>query len=260
MRQIQDLTLNKKRERQLVSMKLRERKRKFCENFKVLTTPNEALGLRATGIPNSYEFSVDDLFKNSDIDPEIAIPNLDIRREEGRCKPAFNTLTGQLHNSFRRILNGARIDNICVETTRYFGYGEVYRDGLVELAALDAASMYETPLFDPDWATGLLAHLLMWIDRVRKKISHPNLKYTIQVELCVRGIEVFLCKKQDPGLSQEIPLTSYVFREYSFNDTEHEVRDLLEHFQGDLFKLVGQHCPERYEISSVSEIQPKKLS
>ena len=219
--------------------------------------------MKVTGVPMNQRLYVDDVFKNRDIDPDLAFPKLIISRNQ-RPDPVFNETFQRLNGTFHPVLRGARLQShLVIEKMFNFIYAEVYRNGLLEIGSLAVASQFKDHYFDLDLVTGIFAHLVVWGDKFRNKASSTS-KYAIEVEICVRGVAVSLGKDQifrdgnNKSLQKSLVFPKYELgRNDSGNDT---VQDLVNCFQHDLFNSVGWHLPEQQTISNVWDNQTEKTS
>ena len=71
MREIQDMTLNLSRGLQGMEAKLRERSDRFAREFTRLETPEDAFGIRITGVPLSDDIRIESVFQGNDIINEL---------------------------------------------------------------------------------------------------------------------------------------------------------------------------------------------
>ena len=95
MREIQDMTLNLSRGLQgMEKAKLRERSDRFAREFTRLETPEDAFGIRITGVPLSDDIRIESVFQGNDIINEFAKPTIKV------CRQGTNDMDGDLKSIF----------------------------------------------------------------------------------------------------------------------------------------------------------------
>lgn len=256
MREIQDLTLNTARGLERIENKLNERKRRFEEEFERLQTPEQAIGLRITGIPLDPSSSVDKVYENGEIIKEFSRPKVSSISfpSNTNTKRYFTVLLDYLHDSRTEpMLQGARIEtDPQLLSGRMFNYGEIYCDGLVELGFLANGDEFQEFEFESDYAVGLMAYLLAWIEKMKRDTGTIVSEYAIQVEFKVRDTLILLDSRSHPvqDYSIDTSLKSRVFPKYSYCGRD-DVDNLLKRFERDLLNSVGidvRSQSEKYHI------------
>lgn len=242
MREIQDLTLNTLRGLDRIEDKLNERKRKFKEEFGRLKHPNQAFGLRITSLPVDENSFVAKVFHNQTIKHELSRPMIKILRGKQPCQES-SLLPNLLPAFYRPILRGAREENFnsCEVNVSLGVYGEIYSDGLIELGFITTHEYFiKFDCFLSNYALGLMAQMLAWIDKVKSSSLLITSEYTIQVEFLVNNAAIPLCYDQFHRSHKGIDtnLKSLVFPNYSYGGHS-EVDDLLKLFERDLLNSVG---------------------
>ena len=240
MTEIQDLTLNTTRGLKRTNKDLKDRKKRFEEEFNRLTTPEQAIGLRITGVPVDLRRDIDQLFVNRTIDSRFSLPIFEIKQAD-RLLAEHQYLIEILSGSVRPILRGARQDTFRIVTGLLdFAFGEVHCNGLIELGFLSVAELFENHRLNPEIIIGLFAHLLKWVEKVRDNTTSTRSEYLIDVEFRVR--ETTVCLGYDRGhmhvRNEEIQLTDTSFPPYPFGIGS-EIELLLNQFRRDLFHWVG---------------------
>lgn len=244
MREIQDLTLNSSRGLERINEKFQERSKRFKEEFEQLETPDQALGLRITGIPLDVFNSVEKVYENGEIVMEFK-PPIEFSvysANDDNTKEYFRYLLNEL--DFSRtvpILQGARIESDPHSPYRgqMFTYGEIYSEGLIELGFLSNGDVFEEFGFEPNYVVGLMAYLLTWSEKMKRNTRTIVSEYAIQVEFYVQDTSILL--NSHPNSVQRdligTSLKSRVFPKYSYSGRA-DFDTLLKHFERDLLNSV----------------------
>ena len=201
MREIQDMTLNLARGTELLERRLRERSRKFEEEFKRLETPDDAFGFRMTAVPVGDEIRFGSVYSGGNLIEELRPPEVEIWRGLNNRESRLNTIRSlhamHFHN-WQPMLRAARLEGSHKwdwKTARVAStaYAEIHADGLLEWGFLSSHYFrpphnLENPVemsFDSETPVSTLAGLLMWADRVRQQALAPGAEYAIQPQFRV---------------------------------------------------------------------------
>ena len=240
MNDIQTLILNTSRGLKRIDKDLKYRKKKFEKEFSRLTTPNQALGIRFTGVPIDERRDIDKLFVNRTIDQRFSLPIFEIKQDDRRLSE-HEYLSECLSGGDRPILRGARRDTYrLVKPLLDFAYSEIYCSGLVELGYLSAGEYFQTIRLDPEIVIGFFAHLLKWVEKVRDNAISPRTEYLINLEFRVRDAPVRLGYNRGyiNTMDTEVHLSDTSFPPYPFY-LDSDIELMLNQFRRDLFNWVG---------------------
>ncbi len=196
MREIRDMTLNLAHGTERLERQLRERSRKFEEEFKRLETPDDAFGFRMTAVPVGDEVRFGSVFTGGNLIEELRPPHVEIGRGSNNRDSRLRTIRS-LHamhfHDWRPMLRAARVEESHDwnrRVTRY-AYAEVHADGLLEWGFVSnrlVGVFPEDPVetnFDSETPVSTLAGLLVWADRVRHQASAPGAEYAVQPQFRV---------------------------------------------------------------------------
>lgn len=250
MREIQDMTLNLSRGLERLERRLAERKERFGQEFRRLTTPKDAWGIRLTAVPVGEEFRIDPVFRQGRIAAEFEEPWHKVRiRVNGEERPLDPDLS-ELFPGFRRYwkprlraTRGELEPNFSSTRLYRHFYQEFHSDGLAEMGLVSIRSLEtknDCP-FPPTYHVGMFANLAVWADRARKEMNVPTAEYALEVEMHARGdaLEVGHWKRFLPGDYPTLPPGRTVFPGYSLGDPG-SIHDLLALFNRDFWNSLGQ--------------------
>ncbi len=196
MREIRDMTLNLAHGTERLERQLRERSRKFEEEFKRLETPDDAFGFRMTAIPVGDEVRFGAVFTGGSLLEGLRPPHVQVGRGSNNRDSRLRTirsLHGMHFQDWRPMLRAARAQESHDwnrRVTRH-AYAEVHADGLLEWGFVSNRLVGEFPddpaetNFDSETPISTLARLLVWADRVRQQASAPGAEYAIQPQFRV---------------------------------------------------------------------------
>ena len=165
MKEIQDLTLNTSRGLEALEWRLKQRKEQFGKEWDRLPTPAKFIGFRFTGLPIEQRTHVQRVFDKGRIVTEYELPRVKVRRVN-QVEVYSSDFLGLRLESYRPILRGARVQTRDDEHEIHrSGYAEVHEDGLLEIGFLSSVveCISSEIILDPDWAVGVFANLLEWI-------------------------------------------------------------------------------------------------
>ena len=198
MREIQDMTLHLARGTERLERRLRERSRKFKEEFKRLETPDEAFGFRMTAVPVGDEISFGSVYTDGSLIEELRPPEIEIRRGSNNRDTQLRTIREShdiLFHDWQPMLRAARVKKSLDWDGRVqrFVYAEIHADGLLEWGFLSNRRFIDfqtndNPVemhFDSETPVSTLAGLLVWADRVRQQASAPGAEYAVQPQFRV---------------------------------------------------------------------------
>lgn len=91
------------------------------------------------------------------------------------------------------ILQGARTEtDPQLSSGRMFTYGDIYCEGLIELGSLSNEDEFEEFGFESDYAVGLMAYLLAWIEKMKRNTRTIVSEYTLHVQFNDRDTIILL--------------------------------------------------------------------
>ena len=201
MREIQEMTLNLARGTERLERRLRERSRKFEEEFKRLVTPDDAFGFRMTAVPVAAEIRFGSVYKGGNLIEELRPPEVQIKRGFNNRDSQLRTirsLHGMHFHDWRPMLRAARVQESHDwnrRVTRY-AYAELHADGLLEWGFLSTRLVGVFPEdpaethFDSETPVATLARLLVWADSVRQRAAAPGAEYAVQPQFKVTAENV----------------------------------------------------------------------
>ena len=265
--EIQDMTLNVSRGMERFEKRLQERSKRFQQVLNRLKTPNESFALRFTALPVGEDIMFDRVYRQNNIREDL------LTTWRGVCyKGRKRTLDSQIElppepDSWRPVLRGARGEKHGIPVKNYyFGYQELYCDGLLEMGYVSCNSEQTTkPLnLHPDWPFVLFANFIVWADHVRKESSSPMAEYGIQVEVLQQGRKVRLANDFDKmtavemdalmraqdeiNLDKKFPeITNITFPTYELGHEE-SPKDMLNTFFNDFYDWLGINKDENIEL------------
>ena len=112
MREIRDMTLNLARGTERLERQLRERSRKFEEEFKRLETPDDAFGFRMTAVPIGDEIRFGSVYTGGNLIEELRPPEVEVERglnnRDSRLR-TIRSLHGMHLQDWRPMLRAARV-------------------------------------------------------------------------------------------------------------------------------------------------------
>ena len=201
--EIQDMTLNLARGTERLERRLRERSRKFGEEFKRLETPDEAFGFRMTAVPVGDEIRFGSVYTGGSLIEELRPPEVEIGRGSNNRDSRLRTIReshGMHFHEWRPMLRAARVEESHDWDGRVqsFAYAEIHADGLLEWGLLSNRLIrgFHTNdnsvemNFDSETPVSTLAGLLVWADRVRQQASAPGAEYAVQPQFRVTADSV----------------------------------------------------------------------
>ena len=198
MREIQDMTLNMARSTERLERQLRERSRKFEEEFKRLETPGDAFGFRMTAVPVGDEIRFESVYSGGKLIEGLQPPDIEIGRGSNDRDSRLRTIRGvhAMHfDDWRPMLRAARVEEShnWDRTVQSYAYAEIHADGLLEWGFLSNRLMRafrtnENPAemnFDSETPISTMAGILVWADRVRQQASASGAEYAVQPQFRV---------------------------------------------------------------------------
>ena len=241
MREIQDLTLNTQRGLDRLEHRLSQRSKGYLQEFRRLSTPDEAFGVRATAVPVDDDIMFDRVFGRSDLyRPPFQIS----------WQGKISMITAKHPNSWRPILRGARSDSglheewtVLADDWPRYDYEEVHSDGLVEVVDMSCSDTLNTGR-----VVAAFASVLIWADTMRNVASKPTSEYAVDVEIFANGRDLSLAggasHRSFYGIFQgekfgRLPKGPTRFPRYSLPGSD-EIPMLAALFEQDLWDAVGK--------------------
>ena len=250
MREIRDMTLNLARGTERLERRLRERSRKYEEEFKHLETPDDAFGFRMTAVPVGDEVRFGSVVTGGNLIEELRPPHVEIGRGSNNRDSRLRTIRS-LHamhfHDWRPMLRAARVEerhDWNRRVTRY-AYAEVHADGLLEWGFVSnrLVGVYpEDPAetnFDSETPVSTLARLLVWADRVRRQASAPGAEYVVQPQFKVTADSINVGGNDDGVVVGTIERNDTDFPLYPL-ETSSEISKTVSHFERDFWNYFRQ--------------------
>ena len=231
--EIQDMTLNVSRGMERFERRLQKRSERFQQELNRLKTPNESFGIRLTALPVGEDILFDRVYHQHNIRNDLLSPwhNVCYKKD---TRIQLECPYGLPPDFWRPVLRGVRGENHRNATDyHYFGYQELYCDGLLEMGyascnsiGLDSADKTKKrhPLhLDPDWPFVLFANFIVWANHIRRKSSSPMAEYGIQVEILQKGRKVRLAKNDNARAAAFMHVLTHAQDERRLNETFPEI-------------------------------------
>ena len=252
MREIQDMTLNLARGTERLERRLRERSRKFEEEFKRLESPDDAFGFRITAIPVGGEIRFGSVFTGGNLIEELRPPEVEIERgldnRDSRLR-TIRSLHGMHFHDWRPMLRAARVQeshNWGQKAVR-FAYAEFHADGLLEWGFVSNRLFRDSPTsenpvetnFDSETPVSTLARLLVWADSVRQRAAAPGAEYAVQPQFKVTADSVNVGGNDDRIAVGTIKRNDTDFPLYPL-EASGEIDKTVSRFERDFWNYFGQ--------------------
>ena len=237
MREIQDLTLNTTRGAKRLEKRIKKRAKRFSQEFERFDKPNQAFGIRVTGIPTNERDLLSQIFLNGQIDSSYSLPNVALGRQ-GATDRNMTYLLESLTRIYRPVLRGARTENSWYPQSKKLCYAEALNDGLIEIGFVSDSEKFNKYFVEPDWIVGLFGCGLGWIQKFRKNSSVVAMEYVVSVETYVQDNEVNFGHNRSMFPENNRHLKNTKFPKYLFG-LDSTIEDLLVLFQRDLYNSVG---------------------
>ena len=206
MREIQDMTLNVTRGLERLDKKLRERAARFEHEFKRLTSPDDAYGIRITAVPVGDDIRISKIcrpyFK---LVEGLNTPKVTVTRQLPDQKPTAVNGVSELHRvghtQWSPQLRAARSRPLHddLPDVTYHGYLELHCDGLVEFGWLAVIQDSNKELLYSDYALRELANVICWADTLRCYADAGSAEYALEVAIHVKGEKLFVLPGWDSG-------------------------------------------------------------
>ena len=250
MREIQDMTLNLARGTERLERRLRERSRKFEEEFKRLETPDDAFGFRMTAVPVRDEIRFGSVFTGGNLTEELRPPHVEIGRGSNNRDSRLRTIRSShaMHfHDWRPMLRAARVEenhDWDRRVTRY-AYAEVHADGLLEWGFVSnrlVGVFPENPVetnFDFETPVSTLAGLLVWADRVRQQASTPGAEYAVQPQFRVTADSINVGGNDDGIIVGTVERNDTDFPSYPL-EASSEIAKTVSWFERDFWNYFRQ--------------------
>ena len=286
--EVQDMTLNVSRGMEGFKKRLRERSKRFQQEFDNLNAPEESFGIRVTALPVGGDVRFDRVYPmREDLLPSwepVSEKNDDGKNRELDAPP--NSFLPQyldwqpMLRSTRRSFatpkeEPLRMGQVTSSTDVYsFSYQELHCDGTLELGYLSVKEIPRNGLpdqpfevfFDPDWPLVLLAETIMWATQIRSHSSAPMAEYGLQIEIQCRGEKTVHTRKnrsrphssiQDLLLDPKVPIHPVIFPNYPLDHEETPailLQKLLQTFNRDFWNCLGKDCEKEFEVGKKQQV------
>ena len=252
MREIRDMTLNLARGTEQLERRLRERSRKFEEEFKRLETPDDAFGFRMTAVPVGDEIRFGSVYSGGNLIEELRPPEVEIWRglnnRDSRLR-TIRSLHGMHFHDWQPMLRAARVQeshNLDRKVVR-LAYAEFHADGLLEWGFVSnrlfrhphtPENLVETN-FDSETPVSTLARLLVWADNVRQRAAAPGAEYAVQPQFNVTANSVTVGGNDDRIAVGTIKRNDTDFPLYPL-EASGEIDKTVSRFERDFWNYFGQ--------------------
>lgn len=253
MREIQDMTLNLARGTERLERRLRERSRKFEEEFKRLETPDDAFGFRMTAVPIADEVRFDSVYSRGNLVDGLLPPEIEIRRGSNNPVSRLRTVPsmyGMDFRDWRPMLRAARAEDSHDGDRRAarYAYAEIHADGLLEWGFVSnrlvrhpfaAPESPRESIFDTETPVSTLVGLLVWADRVRQQASVPGAEYAVQPQFKVTADSVNVGGNDYKFIVGSIEWDDTDFPLYPL-ETSTEIGKTVSRFETDFWNYFGK--------------------
>ena len=245
MREIQDMTLNVSRGLERLDKRLSERAERFQQEFKRLSNPNEAVGVRATAVPVGDEIRFDRVFRQNQIVEELDEQWWKVLHR-GNTSRTLDARAVIRCTHWRPMLRAARAEESGCDSTGsgrgQSSYREIHCDGLVELGFASDRTFPETDeiYLPPDLPAILFANLIAQAHRVKIQAGVPMAEYAVEVEIHVKGVAATAgAPETSPATLGKFDPGPTKFPLYSLGDSD-EAHRLLNLFHRDFNNALGR--------------------
>ena len=219
MREIQDMTLNVARGHERLDKKLQEREEKFKNEFKRLSTPECAYGVRITAVPVGDDLRLQRIcgpwgklvegLSTPGVTVARHIPGTSTTIEELRCQRyhdvGYTLWTPQLRAARSRSLY-EHLPNV---TPTHDAYLELHCDGLVEFGWVEVIEdTNKVPLFLNDFVL-VLANVICWVHALRRYAGAGQVEYAVQIAVHVENEKLFVVPAMNSDTHISHPLDRF---------------------------------------------------
>ena len=250
MREIQDMTLNLARGTERLERRLRERSRKFEEEFKCLETPDNAFGFRITAVPVGNEIRLGSVYSGGKLFEGLRPPDVEIARKPNNQDSRLRTIRSvhSMHfQDWRPMLRAARAQESHNrdQNVKRYAYAEIHADGLLEWGFISiryGRAFSKNPVemnFDTETPISTFARLLVWADRVRQRASAPGAEYSVQPQFRVTADSVKVVGNDDKVVVGLINRNDTDFPLYPL-EASGEIDKTVSRFERDFWNYFGQ--------------------
>lgn len=255
MREIQDMTLNVTRGLERLDKKLRERAARFEHEFKRLTSPDDAYGIRITAVPVGDDIRLPAICRpHFKLVEGLNTPSVTVTRQLPDQDPMVVHGLGNFHHvghtgwdpQLRAARSRPRHDDLPDVT--YHGYLELHCDGLVEFGWLSVMEGVNNDVLYSDHAVRELGNVICWADTLRRYADVGSAEYAAQAAVHVTGEKVLVLPGPSERWGTSLVLRSHSAGKLSRGETRlpryslDDVRDasaLLSRFEHDLCNAGG---------------------
>ncbi len=252
MREIQDMTLNLARGTERLERHLRDRSRRFEQEFKRIETPDDAFGFRMTAIPVGDEIRLESVYSGGDLVEELRPPEIEIGRGSNDPDSRLRTIRnfhGMHLGNWRPMLRAARVENSHDrhQSAVRFVYTEIHADGLLEWGFLSnrlfgGFHTQDNPVemgLDSETPVSTLAGLLVWADKVRQHATAPGAEYAVQPQFRVTADSVDVGGNDDRFVVGTIKRSDTEFPLYPL-EALGEIDKTVSRFETDFWNYFGK--------------------
>lgn len=255
MREIQDMTLNVSRGLERLEKQLSERSSLFQQEFKCLTTPEDAVGIRMTATPIGDDIRFERVFRQHSIIKELNEPWRTVLYQPGSGSKraveddiSYRTIFPAFWQPRLRAARAESDPSLNPSGTDLLrnSYREIHCDGLVEWGYVEI----RTHPLSLNFPILMFANLAIWADRVRHQAGIPTAEYALEVEIYVKGGSL---KVSGWGSRQrELQPSSLLFPRYSLG-SPNEFNNLLKLFDRDFRNSYGEEIQDDQGTYAIQE-------
>ncbi len=203
MREIQDMTLNVARGLERLDKKLQEREKKFKHEFKRLSTPECAYGVRITAVPVGDDLRLQRICRPwGKLVEGIKTPSVTVERHNPgtspttikglRCQRAHDVGHTLWKPQLRAARSYSQYEHLPDVTLTYDAYLELHCDGLVEFGWLQVIEdSNKVALFLNDFVLEL-ANVICWVHELRSYARAGQVEYAVQIAVHVENEKIFV--------------------------------------------------------------------
>lgn len=254
MREIQDLTINTSRGLERLDRRLAERSARFQQEFKSLSDPESAFGIRMTAMPVADEIRIDRVFDRYSLVPGLNEQWRTVVDGAGNPLDQGPAIVPVL---WRPMVRAARADSspgtsgVKHDSNLYM---EAHCDGLVEIGYVSVprrlnSNENEFIYLALSLPMDMLANLIVQSDCMRNQSGTPTIEYAIEIEVLAMRQVVLMPRTFAASPLGTIDAGSKVFPTYSLGSPD-ESPHLLSLFRRDFWNLLS-HDPDDlgYELA-----------
>ena len=243
MREIQDLTLNLSRGLERLERRLEERSERFQQEFKCLSDPENAFGIRMSAMPVTDEIRIDRVFHQNSV----------LKRFNEPWRTVVDGQGNPLEDGFaivpifwRPMVRAARADSHSETSDANHDhkiYMEIHCDGLVEIGYA-SVPWFSNPnemkriYLALSLPIDMLANLIVQSNCMRNQAGSSSVEYAIEIGVYASRPVILMARTYATTPLGSVDAGSKIFPKYSFGSPD-EALSLLSLFRRDFRNLLG---------------------